>query len=290
VLIDLHTHSAASDGTDSPAELVAAAVATGIDVLAITDHDTTAGWEAAARATPRGLTLVTGTEYSCAWFAEDGSRIGLHLLGYLFDPDHPELRAERERLRASRVGRARAIVDNLAADDYPITWDGVRELAGAGAGVVGRPHIAQALVAAGIVPDVDAAFADLLSPRSKHYVRKLDTDVFVALRLIRAAGGLTVFAHPLARRRGRIVSDEVIAAMAAAGLDGLEADHPDHDATDAAQARGLADDLGLVVTGSSDYHGRNKRTALAARHTDPAQYEALLTRRNTARSPIVLSS
>jgi predicted metal-dependent phosphoesterase TrpH len=287
VRIDLHSHSTASDGTDSPAALVAAAVAAGLDVLAITDHDTTAGW-AQASAVAGPLTLVLGTEFSCAWFGPDGQRISLHLLGYLFDPDHPELRAERARLRASRLGRARAIVDNLAADGIPITWQRVTELAGGG--VVGRPHIGQALAEAGVVPDVGAAFARLLASGSKYYVPKQDMDVFTAIRLVRAAGGLSVFAHPLARRRGAVVSDAVIAAMAAAGLDGLEVDHPDHADQDRVHLRGLCGELALSATGSSDYHGTNKPTPLAACTTDPSDYRALLARRDTALMPLVLSA
>jgi hypothetical protein len=272
--IDLHTHSTASDGTDSPAELVTAARAAGIDVLAITDHDTTAGWDEALAARPDDLTLVLGTEFSCEYWTPEGRRIGLHLLGYLYDPDHAELRAERARLRDSRQQRGRQMVENMAADGIPITWAQVQALAGGGP--VGRPHLGRALVDAGVVPDVNTAFHDLLSSRQPYYVRKVDTDVFAAIALIRAAGGLVVFAHPLARRRGPVVDDDVIAAMARAGIVGLEVDHPDQDESDRAQAAGLARDLGLIAIGSSDYHGSNKPTALAACATDPEAYAALV--------------
>jgi len=274
MLIDLHTHSSASDGTDTPPELVAAAASAGIDVLAITDHDTTAGWSEALAARPAGLTIVPGTEFSCVYWSADGRRISLHLLGYLYNPDDAELRAERARMRASRLLRGRQMVENMAADGIPITWPQVQALAGDGP--IGRPHLGRALVDAGVVPDVDTAFRDLLSSRQPYYVRKIDTDVFDAIRLVVAAGGLAVFAHPLARRRGPVVSDEVIAAMAAAGLVGLEVDHPDHDADDRAQAAGLARDLDLIPTGSSDYHGTNKATPLAACTTAPASYERLI--------------
>jgi hypothetical protein len=273
-MIDLHTHSTASDGTDSPAELVATAAAAGITVLAITDHDTTAGWADALAARPAGMTIVPGAEFSCRYLPAEGRRISLHLLGYLFDPDDPDLRAERVRLRETRLHRARQMVENMAADGIPITWDQVRRLAGDGP--VGRPHLGRALVGAGVVPDVDSAFHDLLSSRRPYYVPKADTDVFAAIALIRAAGGLPVFAHPLARRRGPVVSPDVIAAMAAAGLVGLEVDHPDHGPDDRAEAAALADELGLVGTGSSDYHGTNKTTPIAACTTDPAALEALL--------------
>jgi len=152
-------------------------------------------------------------------------------------------------------------------------------------GAVGRPHVGRALVESGVVASVDEAFAGLISSKSKYYVRKTNLDVFDALRLIRAAGGVTVFAHPLASRRGPIVGDDVIAAMAAAGLDGIEVDHADHDADARRHAAGLADDLDLVKTGSSDYHGTNKRLALGSCTTDPQQYERLIDR-PTALRPV----
>jgi hypothetical protein len=272
--IDLHAHSTASDGTDTPAELMAVAHAAGLDVVAITDHDTTAGWDAARAARPAGLTLVPGVEFSCLRVEPDGRRISLHLLAYLPDPDNAELQAEWERLRATRRSRGRAMVERLAADGYPISWAQVSTLAGGGS--VGRPHLARALVESGVAPDVDTAFRDLISSRQPYYIRKADTDVFDALALIRAAGGLPVFAHPLARRRGPVVSDATIAAMAAAGLVGLEVEHPDHDADDTAHAAALARDLNLIGTGSSDYHGTNKSTPLGARCTDADAYEQLL--------------
>lgn len=272
--IDLHTHSTASDGTDTPAQLVANAAAAGLDVVAITDHDTTAGWDEALAAKPDGLTVVRGVEFSALYAGPDERWISLHLLAYLPDPDDPELRAEWERLRQSRVGRAETMVERLAADGYPIDWPQVERLAAGGS--VGRPHIGRALVESGVVPDVDAAFRDLLSSRRPYYVRKEDTDVFDAIRLVRGARGLPVFAHPLARRRGPVVPDDVIADMAAAGLVGLEVHHPDHDADDTAHAARLAADLGLLGTGSSDYHGANKPTPIGARLTDPDVYEQLL--------------
>jgi hypothetical protein len=279
--IDLHTHSTASDGTDSPAELMSIAAAAGLDVVAITDHDSTAGWDDAFAARPPGLTIVPGVEFSCMHHEADGRRISLHLLAYLVDPADEAIQAEWTRLRDGRRARGQAMVENLEADGYPITWAQVSALAGPGS--VGRPHIGRALVRAGVVPDVDTAFRDLLSSRQRYYVRKADTDVFDAIRLVCGAGGLPVFAHPIARRRGPIVSDETIAHMATAGLVGLEVDHPDHDADDRAHAAALARDLDLIGTGSSDYHGSNKPTPIGARLTDPQAFERLVARPTTTR-------
>jgi 3',5'-nucleoside bisphosphate phosphatase len=264
-------------------------------VLALTDHDTTGGWAEAVRALPAGLTLLRGAELSCvslpsgtrlppaavtgagAPVAVDGSGsrpVTLHLLGYLFDPADEAFVAERRRLRESRLDRGRRIVELLQADGYPLDWPEVLALAGGGA--VGRPHIARALVRAGVVGSVDEAFDRLLHEDGPYYLPKADTEVLSAVRLVRAAGGVPVFAHPLARRRGPVVSDEVIAAMAAEGLAGLEVDHPDHEPADREHLRGLAAELGLFATGSSDYHGTNKPVRLGQELTGPAVYEQIL--------------
>jgi predicted metal-dependent phosphoesterase TrpH len=274
VRIDLHTHSSVSDGTDSPAALVATAAAAGLDVVALTDHDTTAGWAAAWQARPAGLTIVPGMELSCRYFSSDEPPIAVHLLAYLFDPLHPAFAAERARLRDERLSRGERIVTGLAADGYPVVWAEI--VARSEGGVVGRPHIARALVEAGIVDSVDHAFASLLHHRSPYYAPKADTDVLDGIRLVRAAGGVPVFAHGLATSRGRVVGDDAIAAMTAAGLLGVEVDHPDHTPDQRAYLRALADGLGLIRTGSSDYHGTNKRTPIATCTTEPDQYEALL--------------
>ncbi|MFE2725526.1 PHP domain-containing protein [Kitasatospora sp. NPDC059327] len=273
--IDLHAHSNASDGTDSPAELVAAAAAAGLDVVALTDHDTVGGHAEAAqavRALPAGtrLTLVPGAELSCA---VDG--ISLHLLAYLFDPAEPAFASERELVRTDRFRRGRAVVERCRALGADISWEQVQRIAGTGS--VGRPHIASALVEAGVVATVSDAFsADWLANGGRADVRKHETDPAEAVRLVRAAGGVPVFAHPGAVKRGRTVSDQVIADLAAAGLAALEVDHTDHDEPTRARLRGLAADLGLLTTGSSDYHGGRKTVRLGEHTTDPAVYEALL--------------
>jgi hypothetical protein len=214
-------------------------------------------------------------EMSCRWFPADGRRpVSVHLLAYLFDPAHRGLAAERIRLRDERVGRAERIVAALVAGGHPLSWEEI--LAAREGGVVGRPHVARALVDVGAVESVDHAFATLLHPTSPYYVAKADTDVLEGIALVRAAGGVPVFAHGLATKRGRVVGDEAIAAMAAAGLLGLEVDHPDHRDDERAHLRGVAADLGLFVTGSSDYHGMNKETTIGACLTAPDQLEFLL--------------
>ena len=281
--IDLHTHSTASDGTDTPEQLVAVAARAGVDVLAITDHDNTLGWEPALAALPDHMTLVRGTEFSTKWFTEDGGRISVHLLGYLFDPDDTALAAERERVRTSRINRGREIVGRMVEGGLPVTWERVETLAAGGS--VGRPHIARALVEAGVVPDVGAAFTDLLSTESPYYVQEADMDVAEAVRLIRGAHGIPVLAHAQARKRGALIGDAAIVTLAEAGLIGLEVDHPDHEDDDRTHLRGLAADLGLVTLGSSDYHGTNKRTPIAACTTSEESYRELV-ERETAIRPV----
>ncbi|ONK11584.1 PHP domain-containing protein [Streptomyces sp. MP131-18] len=276
MLIDLHTHSTASDGTDSPAELVTAARAAGLDVVALTDHDTVAGHAAAAEALPPGLTLVTGAEISCRL---DG--VSLHMLAYLFDPTEPELARERDLLRDDRVPRARAIVARLNELGAPVAWERVRELA---QGAIGRPHIAAAMVEAGIIEDVSAAFtAEWIGDGGRAHVAKHELDATTAIGLIHDAGGVAVFAHPLAWRRGRVVPDAAIAQLAAAGLDGVEVDHIDHDAATRDRLRGMAADLGLLTTGSSDYHGTRKSCRLGEHTTSPEVYAEITERAKGAR-------
>jgi hypothetical protein len=277
-LIDLHTHSTASDGTDTPEQLVAAAHRAGVDVLAITDHDTTGGWDEAAVALPTGMRLVRGAEFSCVSPTGREERpVSVHLLGYLFDPAHPAIVAEQSRLRDERVVRLARITEKMTADGYPVDVESVFELVPEGTSV-GRPHLARALVAAGVVDSVNDAFATLLHNGSPYYVPKADTPVERAIAMVRAAGGVAVFAHAFARRRGRVVEPSVIADLAAVGLGGVEVDHPDHAQEDRELLRELAAAHDLVTTGSSDYHGTNKITPVAVEHTDPDALDALVAR------------
>ncbi|KOV09605.1 phosphoesterase [Streptomyces sp. XY431] len=255
--------------------MVAAAVGAGLDVVALTDHDTVAGHTEAAdavHALPAGtrLTLVPGAELSCV-----AGDISMHLLAYLFDPAEPAFAAERELVRTDRFRRGRAVVERCRELGADISWEQVRRIAGEGS--VGRPHIASALVEAGVVASVSDAFtADWLANGGRADVRKHETDPVTAVRLVRAAGGVPVFAHPGAVKRGRTVSDQVVADLAAAGLAALEVDHIDHDEPTRAHLRGLAAELGLLTTGSSDYHGSRKTVRLGEHTTDPQVYEALV--------------
>ncbi|MET8508960.1 PHP domain-containing protein [Streptomyces sp. NPDC004787] len=277
--IDLHTHSTASDGTDTPAELVRKAAAAGLDVVALTDHDTTRGHGEAIAALPEGLTLVTGAELSCRY-----GDVSLHMLAYLFDPEEPALLAERELVRDDRVPRARAMVTKLQELGVPVTWEQVARIAGDGS--VGRPHVAEALVELGVVPDVSGAFTpEWIADGGRAHVQKHELDPIDAIRLVKAAGGVTVFAHPLAVKRGECVPESAIAELAEAGLDGIEVDHMDHDEPTRARLRGLAKELGLLTTGSSDYHGSRKTVGLGEFTTDPEIYGEI-TRRAAGAFPV----
>jgi predicted metal-dependent phosphoesterase TrpH len=270
--IDLHTHSTVSDGTLSPAGVISAATRAGIDVVALTDHDSFDGLSEAEHESERlGVEFVPGVELSCRWYGVDPA-ISLHLLAYFADPTEPRLAAEMARVRDAREHRAERMVELMRADGIDVTWDEIRSHA-AGA-TVGRPHLAQALMRRGIVRTVGEAFGpSMLGLRWR--VPKADTDVFLALRLVRAAGGVAVFAHPRATVRGRVVPDDLIVAMAADGLFGLEADHEDHTPRQRAEVRALAAELGLVVTGSSDFHGTNKTVAIGANLTSPEALAAI---------------
>ncbi|HEX5401230.1 MAG TPA: PHP domain-containing protein [Pseudonocardiaceae bacterium] len=277
VRIDLHTHSRVSDGTDSPAELVAAAATAGLDVVALTDHDTTAGWAEAAAALPSGLTLVRGAELSCTSPDGKGGHCTVHMLAYLFDPDSPPIVAEQHRLRGQRRDRLRRMAVRMREDGLPVDPDDVMSRLPAGS-AAGRPHLAMALQRAGLVDSVSEAFARYLDNGGRYYLPKADTPVFDAIRMVADAGGVTVLAHSFAHTRGRTVTPDVIVDMAAAGLCGIEVDHPDHDENDRARLRALADRLGLPVTGSSDYHGRNKTVRLGRETTAPEMFDALAAR------------
>lgn len=271
--IDLHTHSDRSDGTDKPAELVRRARDAGVDVLALTDHDTTEGWdEAAAAAEQLGVTLVRGIEISTRYAGH-----GVHLLAYLPDPTHPELLEELDRVLEGRNDRLPATLARLRALGIDIEADHVRELAG-DAAALGRPHVADALVARGVVRDRDQAFADYLGPNGPAYVDRYAADLVTMLGTVAAAGGVSVIAHPWASRYKHTALDEAgLAALREHGLAGIEVDHEDHTPDVRRTLAGIARNLGLVATGSSDYHGLGKTGHdLACNTTDPDQLDRLL--------------
>lgn len=276
-MIDLHTHSTVSDGTETPTELVATAADAGVTVLALTDHDTTAGWAEAAAARPSGVALVRGAEFSTVSPDGRGGEVTAHLLGYLFDPENAEIVAEQERVRASRLDRAGAMVQRLVEagklEDREAFLAALPPDAPAG-----RPHIARALVEAGVVGSVSEAFQEILRKGGPYYVEKYNTPIAEAVAMIRAAGGVAVFAHPFARRRGDVVEASVLRDLVREGLDGVEVDHPDHADDDRMILREVAAETGLLVTGSSDYHGTNKTTPIAANRTHPVMFEKIAER------------
>jgi predicted metal-dependent phosphoesterase TrpH len=273
---DLHVHSSASDGTEPPAEVMRRAARAGLDVVALTDHDTVAGHGEARRALAgplTSLTLLPGLELSCRLDGPRGQQ-SLHLLAYLFDPGHPEVAAELSRIRDDRVLRARAMVGRLADLGVDISWDQVAAIAGPA--VVGRPHIARAMAASGAIASPREAFSrDWIADGGRAYVGRYALDPVHAIGLIRDAGGVAVLAHP---RAGRdcLVSDEEIGQLAAAGLAGVEVFHPDHPDTERAGLLALAHDLGLVATGGSDDHGSLTGYRIGCETVGAGAYQALI--------------
>ena len=268
--IDLHVHSNASDGTDPPAEVMRRAALAGLDVVALTDHDTVAGL-AEARAAAGPVTLLPGMELSCRL---DGR--SLHMLAYLFDPDQPELAAELARIRDDRVLRARAMVDKLAGLGVDISWEQVAAIAGEA--VVGRPHIARAMAASGAIASPREAFTrDWIADGGRAYVDRYALDPTRAIGLVREAGGVAVLAHPRAGR-DTWVTDEQITRLAAAGLAGVEVFHPDQSDAERARLLALASRLSLVATGGSDDHGSLTDYRLGCETTPAEGYQDLLSR------------
>jgi predicted metal-dependent phosphoesterase TrpH len=267
---DLHVHSTASDGTDPPAEVMRRAAQAGLDVVALTDHDTVAG-HAEARAAAGPVTLLPGMELSCRL---DGR--SLHMLAYLFDANQPELAAELTRIRDDRVLRARAMVDNLAGLGVDVSWEQVAAIAGQA--VVGRPHIARAMANTGAIASPREAFTrDWIADGGRAYVGRYALDPVRAIDLVRAAGGVTVLAHPRAGR-DTWVTNEQITRLAAVGLAGLEVFHPDQSEAERARLIALAHDLALVTTGGSDDHGSLTDYRLGGETTSGEAYQDLLSR------------
>jgi predicted metal-dependent phosphoesterase TrpH len=269
-MIDLHTHTTASDGTDSPFALVNKALSAGIAVLGITDHDTTSGWAEAISAARKPISLALGAEIST--LTSDG--ISVHMLGLLFDGENPEIQAMLSGARDTRIPRMKKMVELLQADGFSITMDDVVAATPEGA-TLGRPHLADALVKNGVVKSRDEAFAELLTNDSKYYVTHATPTPEVAIGIIKAAGGVSVIAHPMASRRGEVISISIFSDLVAAGLNGIEVDHRDHTSIERTELRKVASELNLVITGASDYHGLGKLNSLGENLTDPAQWERL---------------
>lgn len=274
--IDLHTHSNRSDGTDSPSELVVNSVAAGLDVVALTDHDSTAGWDEADQAamdTGR-IELVRGVEVSTKL---EGKSI--HLLGYEFDHTNPALSAELLRILAGRHARLPKIIAALKGEGIDITEDEVKAKA-KDAKASGRPHVADVLVDKSVVKDRAAAFERFLMPGRVAYVDKYAPGLVAAIGLIKGANGKAVIAHPWSRGSHHVLTPQRIGELADAGLDGVEVDHNDHNDEARARLGQIARDLGLVHTGSSDYHGTGKgpEFELGCHTTAREQFERLLGR------------
>ena len=277
-MIDLHTHSNFSDGTDTPTELINKAHAAGLTGIALTDHDTVAGWQEAIDHLRPGLSLILGSEISCQTL--DG--ISVHMLGLLFDPENPELSSMMAQTRDNRVGRMAKIIARLNSADYEITMDDVEAQLSDGA-TLGRPHLADALVAKGYMKSRDQVFAEILHNDSPFYVSHYSPTPEVAIQTIKAAGGVAVIAHAMSSLRGRVVSVESFASYVDAGLDGIEVFHRDHTQPNRDLLSQIANEFDLVKTGSSDYHGNGKLNKLAEFHTDPEEFAKLEARANARR-------
>jgi predicted metal-dependent phosphoesterase TrpH len=272
VRIDLHVHSTASDGTLTPTQLIAHAAASDLDVVGLTDHDSPAGWaEAAEAAREHGVTLVPGMEVSTKLYGA-----GVHLLAYLPDPTHPPLAAELGRIIAGRDGRLAATIEQLRAEGVDISADDVRRQA-QGSPAVGRPHVADVLVAKGFAASRAEAFTSWLGYGRPGFVVRYATPTDVMVRLVVEAGGAAVIAHPWGRGSRRVIDIDALASLRGVGLTGIEVDHQDHTRDDRLRLRAVADDLGLVFTGASDFHGAGKEDhELGCNLTVPEQYERLL--------------
>ena len=269
-MIDLHTHTNKSDGTDSPRELVNKAIAQGLTVLGISDHDTTSGWREAKETLRGSLALALGSEISC--LTTDG--ISVHMLGLLFDENHAQMQLMLEETRDGRIPRMRKMIEKMRLAGIDISMDDVEAAKPIGA-TLGRPHLADALVNKGIIKSREEAFDGMLNNDSVYYVSHAAPTPADAIRMIRSAGGVAVIAHPFASHRGEILHVDDFEPMVAAGLNGIEVDHRDQNPDERKILREIAHELDLVITGSSDYHGGGKVNLLAECQTDPLEWEKL---------------
>lgn len=271
--IDLHTHSNESDGTDRPGEVVENAIAVGITHLALTDHDSIAGWQDALDHRTDAIALILGAEISC----QTTDALSVHMLGLLFDPENLELRNAMDQTRDNRVTRMERIVGKLQEAGIEIVIDDVYAQLREGA-TLGRPHLADAMVKKGIVKDRSEAFEKFLHNRSKYYIPDASPTPENAIRLIKDAGGVAIIAHPFASLRGRIISSEYLESLVEAGLDGIEINHRDHNEGERDALRAMVRRFGLIATGGSDYHGTGKENRLGENTTEPEQLERIVAR------------
>lgn len=270
--IDLHTHSDRSDGTMPPREVVRTAAAQGLDVLGLTDHDTAESWaEATEAAQELGLALVVGMEISCRHAGKSA-----HLLAYLPDPAYPPLQEGLALILEGRDQRMPRVVSRLREHGIGIDEELVRRMA-SDAAAIGRPHIADALVSLDVVENRDEAFDRFLSPGRPGYVERYAAEIEDMIRIVRGAGGVPVLAHPWGRSDNSSLQEDGLARLREAGLVGIEVDHEDHSPEQRAELRGIAGELDLLMTGSSDFHGAGKKGHdLGCNTTDPEQLERLL--------------
>jgi predicted metal-dependent phosphoesterase TrpH len=269
--IDLHVHTVFSDGTFTPTEAVGLAAERALDVIAITDHDTIEGLPEAFEASARlDVQIVPGVEFSTVHAGE-----GIHMLAYYMELEDPGFVTELDRLRDDRLTRAERMVQKLQAMGYPVSFERVKQIAGGG--TVVRPHVAQAMVEAGVVPTVKDAFSDqFIGSGGPAYVEKHAMDPIEALELIHGAGGVCVLAHPGTWRETDPVPPQLIQELIASGLDGIEALHPEHTPELEARFVSMATEAGILWTGSSDCHGTlYDPVRLGTRTTPPEQFERL---------------
>ncbi len=255
MLIDPHTHSSISDGTDSPSQLVANAARAGLAVVGLCDHDTTAGWAGAlAAAASTDVRVLRGIEISC-----EVDHVSVHLLAYGCRESDVALQAELSRVRAGRTERVPTMLARLAEHGMPIP-DAVLQRYVGDSPSVGRPHFADAMIELGYVVDRQEAFSDWLAEEKPGYVPRYSAALEVAIDLVHAAGGAAVIAHPWARASRPVLSEDFLKTLVESErLDGIEVDHQDHDAATREELRALAVRVGTLVTGSSDYHGTGKK-------------------------------
>ncbi len=277
-MIDLHTHTTCSDGTDSPRELINKALSQGIDVLAITDHDSTAGWSEARKAVRGDIELVLGAEISC--LTHDGTSV--HMLGLLFDENNAPMQKLLEETRDGRIPRMKKMIELMRAEGMNISMADVEAAMPPGA-TLGRPHLAEALVKNGVIASRDEAFQGLLNNDSRFYVSHAAPTPEEAISVIRSAGGVAIIAHAFASHRGQILGAQDFQGLCDAGLNAIEVNHRDHSDSEREMLRAIAIEQNLVITGSSDYHGNGKLNSLGENSTDLEQWLRLESQANARR-------